>query len=627
MCGFVVLFSDKRIDKKDIDQLDIMTNIISHRGPDEECYFIQNNVYFGFRRLSIIDLEKGTQPMGYENDNYRIVFNGEIYNYIEIKNGLIELGYEFNTNSEAEVMLVAYKHYGEKFVKLLRGMFSFVIWDKLNECIFGARDPFGIKPFYYLDTEEQIYCSSELKVFKYLQEYNIGNLNKEALQNYFTFQYVPEPDTILNNIKILPAGHILKKKLKEKAEIKQYYAIEMKPQSGRESEKVQGIIDVLRDSVKTHMISDVPVASFLSGGIDSTIIAALSREINPNIKTYTVGFDNNNYSELELAKETANLLKVTNISKVVSVEEFMEEIPKIIWHMDSPVADPAAIPLYFIAKEASKDVKVILSGEGADELFGGYNIYKEPDSLAIFSLLPERVKKMLVKLSNVIPEGMKGKSFLERGGTSLEKRFVGNAKIFYEEEKISLLKKYNSEYCFLDITSPIYEKTAHLDDVTRMQYIDIATWLKGDILTKADRMTMAHSLELRVPFLDRKVMEQACLLSKEDKINNNNTKYLLREAFKEYLPKEIVNRKKLGFPVPIRVWLKDEMYSWASCIIKESETDEIINKDYVLKLLEEHRKGYGDYSRKIWAVITFMLWYKIYIEENEQYKLRTIITA
>ncbi|WP_243129235.1 asparagine synthetase B family protein [Hathewaya massiliensis] len=364
------------------------------------------------------------------------------------------------------------------------------------------------------------------------------------------------------------------------------------------------------------MLSDFPVASFLSGGIDSSIVTLIASKINPKLKSFTVGFELNGYSEVEHAKSTANFIGIENIHKFISCEEFITELPKIIWHMDVPVADPAEIPLYFIAKEASKHVRVILSGEGADELFGGYNIYNEPNSLRMFNHIPKFMKNFLRDFSHILPEGTKGKSFLYRGCTPLEKRYFGNANIFKEPEKSILLNSYNEEFASEYFINSFYKKVEDLDCIGKMQYIDLCTWLKGDILVKSDRMTMANSLELRVPFLDREVFKVASSLGYEDKVYNGTTKYLLREAFKSELPMDLINRKKLGYPVPIRVWLKNELYPWATSLIKESHTEKYINKDYVIKLLEEHRKGYLDNSRKIWTILIFMLWHKIFIEDS-----------
>ncbi|MFD3155899.1 asparagine synthase (glutamine-hydrolyzing) [Haloimpatiens sp. FM7330] len=619
MCGFVTFFSNEKLKEKDKKSIYLMNKSIKHRGPDDEGVYIDDNLIFSFRRLSIIDLEKGKQPFSYENGNYVIVFNGEIYNYIELRKRLKLKGYSFDTESEAEVILTLYKYYGEKFVSQLRGMFAFMIWDKKEQKLIGARDIFGIKPFYYIENDNGLYCASELKSFLQNDDVCTKSIDVQSLHNYFTFQFVPEPKTILKDFSILEPGTMIIKEVGKKLKIKRYHSVKISPIAECKNEKVKKIREVLERSVSMHMRSDVPVATFLSGGIDSTIVAALAKKINPNIKSFTVGFDVNGYSEVELAKQTADKLGIENISKMITPQEFMDELPNIIWHMDEPVADPALVPLYFISKETSKYAKVVLSGEGSDELFGGYNIYHEPYSIKPFSYIPKGLKRILKCAAGAIPEGIKGKSFIERGCTSLEERYFGNAKIFNEIQKEALIKNYNKEYLPTSVTKPFYDNVKYLDDITKMQYIDINTWLRGDILAKADRMTMAHSLELRVPFLDKEVLRVASNLTEEEKINKSTTKYLLREAFKSEIPLEAANRKKLGYPVPIRIWLKNELYNWAVNIVKESETDRYLNKDVVLKMIENHRKGNVDYSRRIWTVLTFMIWHNIFIEKQKDF--------
>jgi len=617
LCGFVTLFKDIPVEEKNSGQdlMKNMTDIIKHRGPDEEGIYCDEHICLGFRRLSIIDLEKGTQPFSYDDGRYRMVFNGEIYNYLEIREQLIKEGLPFSTNSDTEVILALYKHIGTECVNQLRGMFAFVIWDTETQTLFGARDHFGIKPFYYAETDDCLYCGSEKKSLLLSDDIS-RKINIESLHHYLTFQFVPEPSTILSKVSMLEPGCTIHKEIGKKVEIKRYWSVQFAPVEMKVEERLSEIKNVLEDSVRVHMRSDVPVGAFLSGGIDSTIIVALSKIIKPDIKTFTVGFERDGFSEIDLAKETADELGVENISKVITVEEYINELPKIIWHMDEPMADAAAVPLYFVAKEAHKHVKVVLSGEGSDELFGGYNIYREPLSLEGFSKIPVVFKKLLMGVSAAIPEGTKGKSFLLRGCTPIEERYVGNAKIFSQNEKSSYLKEYNNNYVYSKVTEPYYRQAKAYDDVTKMQYIDINTWLRGDILVKADRMTMAHSLELRVPFLDKEVFKVASKLTLEDKVGHGTTKYALREAFRGIIPDSVTTRKKLGFPVPIRHWLKNEIYDWAVNLINSSQTDQYIIKEKVLSMLELHRKGPIDYSRKIWTILIFMLWHQIFIENK-----------
>ncbi|MGK8428270.1 asparagine synthase (glutamine-hydrolyzing) [Bacillus cereus] len=616
MCGYVgcLYNTAKRYSETEKIKFENMTNLLYHRGPDDQGYFRDEHVQFGFRRLSIIDLDAGHQPLAYDNERYILMFNGEIYNYIELREMLIKQGACFSTQSDTEVIVALYAQVKEECVNYLRGMYTFVIWDRQEKKLFGARDHFGIKPLYIAQQNDITFFASEKKSILHVMQDK--GVNPTALQHYFTYQYGPEPETLTNDINKIEPGHYFIKEIGKEIEVYRYWKPYFNASDIKKEGHIRAIRDVLYDSVKVHMRSDVPVGAFLSGGIDSSIIASIAKEINPNLLTFSVGFEHRGFSEIDVAKETAEKLGVKNYSVLVTPQEFMNEFPKIMWHMDDPLADPAAVPLYFVAKEARKHVTVVLSGEGSDELFGGYNIYREPNSLKMFSYIPTSGKTVLKALSGALKEGFKGKSFLERGCTPIEERYYGNAKIFREEEKIKLIKSYNESVNYKDVTKPLYNEIKDYDDVSKMQYIDMYTWLRGDILLKADKMSTAHSLELRVPFLDKEVFDVASKIPTELKIANRTTKAILREAVRGIVPDHVLDRKKLGFPVPIRHWLKDEMYDWALNIIKESKTEHLIDKKYVLNLLEAHRTDKGDHSRKIWTVLTFMVWHQIYIEHT-----------
>ena len=620
MCGFVGCIHGSDLNDHDLDyekKIKEMNKLIVHRGPDDEGFFFDDHISFGFRRLSIIDVEKGHQPLSYENERYWIVFNGEVYNYIELRDELIADGLTFETDSDTEVIIATYAKYKEKTAERLRGMFGFVIWDKVEKSVYGARDHFGIKPFHYAEEDGNIYFASEKKsIYEILKKKEI---NPVALQNYLTFQFVPDPETLTENIHRLPPGHYFTKPLNGEMEITRYWEATFAPIQKSEDEFAKAIKDVLYDSVEKHMRSDVTVGSFLSGGVDSSIIVAIAREFNPKIKTISVGFEREGYSEIDVAKETADRLNVENISEIITAQQFMDEFPRFVWHMDDPLADPAAVPQFFLAEIARKHVKVALSGEGADEVFGGYTIYNEPNSLKCIDSLPSGLKKGLNQLAKIMPEGMRGKSFIQRGTTPMEQRYVGNAKIFEEAEKKKLMVNYLAGHPYQNVTKPFYDRSKGYDPIDRMQYIDIHTWLNGDLLLNADRTTMAASLELRTPFLDKEVFKVARELPSDIRIANGTTKYILRKAAESFVPDNVLYRKKLGFPVPIRHWLKDEMNSWVKGIIADSQTDHLINKSYVLGLLEDHCAGKLDNSRKIWTVITFMVWHKLYVETGEQF--------
>ncbi|KKI89713.1 asparagine synthase [Bacillus sp. SA1-12] len=615
MCGFVGVLSNSGQASLKIDQqFKKMNNIIFHRGPDDSGYYADQYIQLGFRRLSIIDLEAGHQPLSYEDQRYWIVFNGEIYNYIELRNELEKDGYVFKTSSDTEVLLALYSQRKEKMLYSLRGMFSFLIWDREKNELFGARDPFGIKPLYYLELEDKFYFASERKSIVVGTDHEL--INEESLHHYFTFQYVPEPSTMSRGMMKMEPGHYFLKKQDEGLTIKCYWKPVFKPVTDHFTKLKNELQQTLLESVSMHMRSDVPVGSFLSGGIDSSFIVSLARQLNPNFKTFSVGFATNGYSEIDIAKETAHALNVENISYLIQPEEFIKALPKIVWFLDDPLADPSAVPLYFVAREASKHVKVVLSGEGADELFGGYNIYREPIDLRVFDRVPQPIKTSMKMFARFLPDGMKGKSFIERGCTPYEDRYIGNAKIFNANEIKQLIKMYWDNVSFKDVTLPFYQEAKNYDKVTTMQHIDIQTWLKGDILLKADKMTMANSIELRVPFLDKEVFHLASKIPTDMKIANNTTKYILRKAAEGIVPEHVLNRKKLGFPVPIRSWFKNELYDWALKVIQESETDYFINKGYVIYLLSEHCAGKKDNSRKLWTVLIFMIWHQVFIEKK-----------
>ena len=603
MCGHIsIYYKNKKADELFIRQL---TEKIIHRGPDDTGYFIKDNIAFGFNRLSIIDLECGNQP--FKKENRTIIFNGEIYNHNELREELNKNN-EFTTNSDTEVLLTSYINYEEKCLDKLRGMFAFIIYDEVKDIMFGARDHFGIKPLYYVNNDKFIAFSSEYKSLVKL----VGkvSVDKSALQNYLSFQYTPNYNTIINEIKEVPNGTYFTIK-NGNIEFKKYHKYKFSNKDVRE----KNVYDIINDSVKHHMIANVEVGSFLSGGIDSTIITALAAKINPKIKSFSIGFDVEGYNELNFAKKTAEYLGIENISINVSEQEYIKALPSVAYYMDDPLADPSCVGIYLLSEEARKHVKVVLSGEGSDELFGGYNIYKEYYSLKPFSYLPEVVKGKVNKIAKLLPD-IKGKSYLLRGTTKLKDRYIGNAKIFSNEEVKNIIHDYDENNTCSNILSSLYEECDknNYDDVTTMQYIDMNTWLEGDILLKADKMSMAHSLEVRVPFLDKEVLKCAEGLTLSQKVNKNNTKVLLREAFKDIVPTYMKEKKKLGFPTPIRVWLKSDLGKYVREIINNADVDELINKKYVINLLDEHIQGEKDNSRKVWTVFMFCLWHQIYVE-------------
>ena len=617
MCGLLGYLSNNGTAKDRRDDVAWALELARHRGPDEGGTLHDDDIVLGFRRLSIIDLDSSHQPLPYDDGRYWLLFNGEIYNYVELRARLIrDFGAVFATSGDGEVILAAYKYLGEDCVRELRGMFAFLIWDTERRVLFGARDWFGIKPLFYVENYDGIAFSSEKKSLLALAGGRQVPVDTRALQHYLTLQYVPEPETLHQRIGRIESGTAFRITPGGRLETFRYFRPRFPIIPASTDDRLyHQIREVIEDSVRVHMRADVTVGSFLSGGIDSTAIAALARQHNPNLLTFTTGFQREGFSEIDVAAKSAAALGVRHITKVVTPEEMMETLPLIIWYLDDPVADPALVPLYFIAREARKYVKVVLSGEGADELFGGYNIYREPLSLRALTSLPQPLRAGLGGVSRRLPDGMRGKDMLRRGSIPLEERYYGNARIFRDDE-LGFLRTRNPYVSVRDVTDPLYAECAEYDDVTRMQYIDLFTWLRGDILVKADKMTMANSLELRVPFLDPEVFRVASTLPLEERVTRDQTKVALRRALREIVPPHVLERRKLGFPVPIRFWLKDVMYGWAREIIDSSDTDHLLDRAYIRSLLDAHREGPRDYSRKLWTILAFMIWHGIFVEER-----------
>jgi asparagine synthase (glutamine-hydrolysing) len=623
MCGFAVIFKRENFTESDEAVLRNMSQAIRHRGPDEDRIQTTSRIGLAFRRLSIIDLELGSQPYTYL-DRYTAVYNGEVYNYRELREELSKKGYEFSTDSEIEVMLAMYHDEGPTFIKKLRGMFAFVIYDAVANTLMGGRDPFGIKPFYYRSSESRFVASSEMKAFLFEPEIQSFDVDAEMLQHYLTYQYVPEPSTITPSVKILQAGHyFLCRDAGEISPLK-YVDNKLKPTDESYEIKLQRVRNAVESSVKHHMISDVSVGTFLSSGVDSAIITAIASELSPGIKAFTVEFVDDDLGEINNAADIASHLNVEHITVSATPKDFMDAYESVIYHLDSPVADPSTVAIYIISREAAKHVKVILSGEGSDEFFGGYKSYRSGLITQKYVCLPKFITKLVSILVRIIPDGVRGKRFLKRIATPLNKRYVGNAFIFDEHQKQDLLVSFNKTQHFSSLTSDVFEGVSKLSHPAQMQSCDISMWLKGDILTKGDRLSMAHSLEARVPYVDREVFEAARSLNDKDKFKGGTTKHILRDAFKDILDSETVVRPKLGYPVPVRKWLKKELFEWAKTIIETSTVDKYVNKEAALRLLVDHQTGKSDNYREIWVILVFMTWHKIHVEQKEQTKQKIL---
>lgn len=605
MCGFCG-FTGSEFNDESNTIIGKMTERIAHRGSDGVGFYVDGAVSLGFRRLSFFDLKMGSQPMQNKAKNLTIVFNGEIYNFQEIKAELEAKGQGFKTTSDTEVLLHLFEEKREKMLDKLRGMFAFLIYDHENDEIFAARDFFGIKPFYYGIVGGQLLFASEIKSFLEYPGFK-KNINHVALESYLSFQYSVLDETFFSGIYKLPAAHLLKFKNGE-VKIERYWQAEFSPDNNLSIEEIEEKIDVIvKNSVEYHQRADVTIGSLLSGGVDSSYVAAVADKVE---KTFTVGFDYEGFSEIEHAKNLSKEKGVENVSKIISTEEFWEILPKIQYHMDEPLADPAAIALYFVCKLAREHVKGVLSGEGADELFGGYGIYREPLSLAPITRLPMPLRRFLGFLAQKFPLKIKGKNYFIRASKTVEERFIGNANVFSESERKEILKAKTCINTTKDITQPFYKKVSQCDDITKMQYLDIHLWLVGDILLKADKMSMANSLEARMPFLDKEVFAVASKIPTKYRVNKKAGKYALRLAAKRNF-RDKREKKRLGFPVPTRLWLREEKYyNIVRDAFKQDFMAQIFNTEKLLEFLERHKHGKEDNSRKIWTVFMFSLWYR-----------------
>ncbi|MCR4758956.1 MAG: asparagine synthase (glutamine-hydrolyzing) [Oscillospiraceae bacterium] len=617
MCG-IIGFSGHTEHAETV--LENMMEQIRHRGPDAGGKYLNGEIALGHRRLSIIDItEQGNQPIFNEDRSMVLVFNGEIYNYQEIRETLIAAGHSFRTETDSEVLIHGYEEYGAELLNKLRGMFSFVIWDDNKKELFGARDFFGIKPMYYAQMGKTFLFGSEIKAFLPHPDFK-KELNTAALEQYLTFQYSPTEDTFFKGVKKLPAAHYFLYR-DGKLTVQRYWDVHFEADDAPLlGDWVKKISETFQDSVRAHKIADVEVGSFLSSGVDSSYVAAVA-----NVdKTFTVGFGSDEkYNEIGWAKRFSRAIGKENFSHVISRQEYWDVLPKIQYQMDEPLADPSCIALYFVCKLAAEHVKVVLSGEGADEIFGGYNVYSEPNG-TWYDKLPMGVRRGVANAASLLP-AKRGRNFLVRKGRTLEERFIGNAYMFTPAERKALLKIETDAPDPTAVTKPFYDNVRNADDITKMQYLDLHLWMTGDILLKADKMSMAHSLELRVPFLDKELMHVAEQIPTKFRVTHNvatdektpyTTKYAMRLAAKRDTPPETADtaaKKKLGFPVPIRVWLKqDDCYNTVRTAFVSPDAERFFHTDKIVKLLDDHKNGKADNSRKIWTVYMFLVWYKVY---------------
>ena len=607
MCGFVGFCSK---DVKDKNVIKEMNNQIIHRGPDSDGYYFDKDVNFGFRRLSIIDLHEGSQPILNESGDTAIIFNGEIYNYQELREDLVAKGYKFKTHTDTEVILHGYEEYGEEgILAKLRGMFAFTIWDSKKEKLFGARDHFGIKPYYYALLDGDLLFGSEVKSFLKYPKFKKA-VNEKALKHYLVFQYNPLEETFFKGVKKLRPGYYYIYE-NGKMEIKTYYNLTLDYKDMTFDEAVGKIEKEVEESVKYHKISDVEVGSFLSGGVDSSYVVATAL---PD-KTFSVGFDNKGFNETMYAKELSDSLGIKNFAKLITPDEFFEGINKVQYYSDEPHANLSSVPLYFLSKLAAEQVKGVLSGEGADELFAGYNDYADALPQRMYRKLPFSLRhKLYLKYKD--RKHFRGQTIILKYGQKVEDRYIGPAEIMSDELANSLVtSKYKNAETSRDLTKKYYDEVKNMDDVSKRLYLDMKMWIVEDILLKADKMTMANSIELRVPLLDKKMWELARTIPVRHKVHNEITKYAFRRAAKNKLPEDWAKRRKLGFVVPFVLWIKEEKYyKIVKEVFNKDFVSEFFDKDKINKLLDDHFNGITNNGRKVYTIYTFLKWYEIYFK-------------
>lgn len=624
MCGFAGFFTGSTpsgyqpdTDAQRRQVIKAMADRIIHRGPDQEDYYVDSQVALGFRRLSIIDLEGGSQPILNEDGSKVLVFNGEIYNYQALREELLQKGHQFKTHTDSEVLLHGYEEYGVDLLQRLRGMYAFVIWDKTAGRLFGARDIFGIKPFYYYQRDGLFLFGSEIKSFLSHPGF-VKELNEERLPEYLCYEYIPNRETMFRNVYKLLNGEYFEFDGSQLS-IHKYYDVADRfraDESKTLEQWEQAITDEFTESVRMHKISDVEVGCFLSSGVDSSYVVKEVSKVAKDVKTFSVGYAEEQYSELPYAQDFSRVIGVENISNLVSADQFFDMAGKIQYFMDEPLPNPSEIPLFFLAQNAAQYVKVVLSGEGADELFGGYPMYLEGGHFQQYSRIPLPLRKAAAAIARRLPD-FKGKRFIIRGAMRPYERFMRANYVYSREERNRYLKKDYQPKDPVLYAKPYFDRVAGLDEPTQLQYVDMQTWMLYDILQKADRMSMANSLELRVPFLDKKMLELAVTIPARYRAHGEVTKVALRGAAIRQIPERTANKKKLGFPSPLSDWLmQDKYYQMVKTAFSGDIAARFFHQDAILQLLEDHKAGRAHNMKKIWSVYSFILWYEQFFVLN-----------
>lgn len=614
MCGFAGYIHSECVMNHD-DVIKAMADRIIHRGPDDADYYVDGDISLGFRRLSIIDLEGGRQPLYNEDKTLVLMFNGEIYNYKILRADLISKGHQFRTKTDSEVLVHGYEEYGKGLLTKLRGMFAFIIWDKKEKKLFGARDIFGIKPFYYYMNGGEFMFGSEIKSF--LSHPNFKKeLDESKIPEYLSYEYIPNENTIFKNVFKLPGSYCFEYQ-NGKLSTEKYYDIKYSIDENKTLEDWENeITKEFTESVEVHQISDVEVGCFLSSGVDSSYVVKEVSKVTKAVKTFSVGYEEEKYSELPYAQDFSKVVGVQNISNKVSADEFFDSVGEIQYFMDEPLPNPSEIPLYFLAKNAAKYVKVVLSGEGADELFGGYPMYLAGGHFAHYSRIPRPIRRLAGTVAKKCPD-FKGKRFIVRGAMEPYQRFMRANYVFDSDERQQYLKKPITSKLPEEYSKVYFDECKGLDEPTQLQYVDMKTWMIYDILLKADRMSMANSLELRVPFLDKKMLELSLKIPTRYRAHDEVTKVALRSAAIKQLPERTANKKKLGFPVPLNDWLREEKYyNKVKDAFNSDIAEKFFNTDALMRLLDQHKAGKNGNMQKIWSFYTFILWYEQFFVLN-----------
>lgn len=618
MCGICGIYNFDPANQVINDQLDKMNTMMTHRGPDASGTFIHKNIGMGHRRLKIIDLEGGIQPMYSEDQNIVVVFNGEIYNFREVKKNLEAKGYKFNTNSDTEVIIYAYLEYGESCVEYFRGMFGIAIYDKRNKQLFLIRDRLGIKPIYYYKDEKQFIFSSEIKPILEVLSSKPG-VHLPSLDFYMSVGYVPGEDTMLEGIKKLKPGHTLLIK-NDVFKIQSYWDLEDLPSKDISfNQAIEEFEELARESVSLRLISDVPLGAFLSGGLDSSAIVSLMSETsNAPVKTFSVGYrDSPESNELGYAKIIADHFKTDHHEFYLEPMDFFNSIDTLIHYTEEPIVESAAIALYQLSKLAKEHVTVILSGEGGDEILAGYPLHQIMPKV---NKLHQLAKYIPNSILNIIASKSEKKSkYIDWVNLPLNKRYQSISNDVTSTIKSNM---YSNEYLINSHNNTtayytdLFEHISSGSDLRKMTYTDIKSWLPDDLLVKADKMTMAASLELRVPLLDHKLVEYTSLLPDKFRLNGNQGKYLLKKFMEKRIPHEIIYRKKQGFPVPIADWFRNELYDKTREILldKSSLDRGYFKPDYIEGILTRHKSGTEDLSRRIFTLLNLELWHRKFID-------------